>query len=303
MFVLKLVLALCFAHPAIAQNEYRKILSGEIRSGFEPVREVNVRHKDASRAVVVDERRALGLVLEQDWQGGNLDWIRHGRPGFAQRIQFRENHRKRMKPGREYWYTASFYIPKSVPRVSSHTLSLMDFKHYIGGHGSVPTVSLNILPNGSLHVIEALSSKWNCGAYKNVNGGKTSVCDRVETVGRLGSQSHYSGRWVQMIAHMKWANDPTGFFRLWIDGRPIIGFTGNTLQGSTQVEYKFGLYRHHIKRNPGRVEAFYADIARAKACEKLPGVNCAALQTPAAGFQNIRGRERWVSNEFSELKN
>ncbi len=285
-----------------AQSAFRKVLNGEIKSGFEPAREVNVRHKEAATIVKFDNSEVLRLILDYAWKGGDLDWYRHGKPGFAQRIQFREKSSKRMKAGRDYWYTASFFIPKSALRVTHHTLSFMDFKHHIGKYGSVPTVSLTIQPNGHLHIIEALSSNWNCGTYRNINGGKTAACDRVEAVGLLGTQSQVSGRWIKMVAHMRWENNPSGFFRIWLNNKPILAFSGNTLQGSTQVEYKFGLYRHHIERNPGRIEVLYTNVARAKTCAMLPGVDCSSLRAPRNGLQNIRGRERWVSKEYSRRK-
>lgn len=205
-----------------------------------------------------------------------------------------------MKPGREYWYSTSFLLPSSVRTVSNHTLSAMDFKHVMF-RGSVPTVELEF-SKGRFRIKESLDSRWKCGTYRNVDGGQTAVCDRTNIVASLGAQSRFTNRWVQVVAHMKWVADGTGFFNLWIDGRPIYGFSGDSLRQAEAVQFKFGPYRHHMNGDPGVADIYYAGIVRAKSCDGLGLLNCDVLLSnpPRLGFQNIQGTERQVANEFTD---
>lgn len=285
-----------------AQAEVRAILDGEIKRGFEPSSEVNVRHPDAVSLVSIGGTKALRLRLDYAWKGGDLDWKRLGKPGHAQRLQFREKPSTQMRSGRDYWYTASFFLPNSVRRVRGHTLSLMDFKHHIGRNGSVPTVQFFVANDGNFSVSESLSSVWKCGAYQNVSGGRTAACNRKEVIGVLGSQSSYSGRWVQIVALSRWSGSSDGYFKLWIDGRAVFAFSGNTLQGTDRVEFKFGPYRHHMTGDPGPAEVFYSNVRRAKTCEELKVIDCSQLQSsvPKLGFQNVRRTMRFTINELSD---
>ena len=243
-------------------------------------------------------------MLNYAWKGGNLDWIRDGadKPGSAQRFQYREKPGARMKAGGEYWYTATFMLPSSVRSVSGYTLSTMDFKHHVNGHGSVPSVSFNF-EHGYFSIVESIDSRWKCGSFRNVDGGQTAACDRTENVGRIGRQRDYSNRWVQMVAHLRWSGDK-GFVKIWVDGKPIFGFSGNTMQWGRQVEFKFGPYRHHMTGNPGNTTLYFSAVAKAKDCQGLGIGNCAVLASnpPKGGFQNVIGRDRWVANDFSSHK-
>ena len=292
----------CFAGMANAQNAVSAVLGGEISRGYEAASEVNVRDRGAVSAVRVGDQPAVRLRLDYAWAGGDLDWRRLGEPGFAQRIQFRESPRNRMRAGREYWYHTRFMIPATMPRVRNHSLSLFDFKHHIGPAGSVPTVSLVILPDPSgVHIIEGLNSRWTCGSYRNANGGRSDACDMTETVARLGSQADYSNRWVDVVSHARWSNDDGGFFRMWIDGRAIFGFAGDTLQGTSEVEHKFGLDRHHMNGDPGMAEAYFANVSRTETCEALGDVDCAQLQTITRnGFSNVGRQFRIAKPDYSD---
>lgn len=292
----------CFAGVVNAQDAVKGILGGEISRGYEAATEVNVRDGSAVSAVRVGDQPALRLRLDYSWAGGDLDWRRFGRPGFAQRVQFREAPRFRMRAGRDYWYHTRFMIPYTMPTVRNHSLSLFDFKHHIGASSSIPTVALNIFADPSgVHLVEGLNSNWNCGTYRNANGSATAACDLTETVARLGSQADYSNRWVDIVSHARWANDNTGFFRMWIDGRPIFGFSGNTLHGTSEVEHKFGLYRHHMNGDPGMAEAYFADVSRAETCAALGDVDCSQLQVlPRNGFSNVGKQFRVAKTDYSD---
>ena len=299
--VILMLFPLLVGETATAQTEVRAILGGEIKRSFEAAQEVNVRHQDAITQVRVAGVDAVRLRLEYDWAGGDLDWMRLGKPGFAQRLQFREKSSSQMRSGRDYWYTASFFLPKSLRTVRGHTLSLMDFKHHIGKNGSVPTVQFAIANDGNFTVLESLSSAWRCGSYLNVKGGQTAACNRTETIGVLGPQRQYSGRWVHVVTRSRWSNGPDGLFYLWIDGRPVFAATGNTLQGTTNVEFKFGPYRHHMSKDPGPVEVYYSNVRRAETCEGLQVVDCSSIgaSVPRSGFQNVRKKMRFTINELS----
>lgn len=167
---------------------------------------------------------------------------------------------------------------------------------------TVPTVQLAIANDGNLTVLGSLSSRWRCGSCRNVTGGRTAACDRTERTGVLGPQSAYAGRWVQVVMRARWSNGTDGLFQMWIDGRPIMGYQGDTLQGLERVQFKFGLYRHHMTGDPSMAEIFYSNVTRADTCTGLQGVDCARLaaSAPRPGFQNVRRQQTFVVNELSD---
>lgn len=283
---------------ASAQGNPDSIISGEMKGGFR-VACCSVTQSEAVVPVTIGGRKALQLSLEYAWKGGALDWARLGTPGYAQRMSFDEKPGKEMMPERDYWYTASFLFPSSNPPI--YRLDLMDFKHFIAD-GNVPSIAFTLQPEG-LMLIENLDSPWTCGNYRNVEGNRTAACNRVDTNGVVASRKAISNRWVQMVAHVRWSN-ADGIVQLWLDGRPIMSVTGDTLHGSEKVKFKFGPYRHHMNGDPGKVIVYYSEVARAGACEDLALVDCDFLMehAPKRGLQNISNVHHDRFDELDEMR-
>ncbi len=290
------------AGPTLTTRLHDQIISGDIAGRFALDTSILIDVPEAVQLVALDGRDALAVTLKYEWEAADLDWKRNGLPGYAQRIQFGETPGARMDVGREYWYTGRFYIPTSMPIVSGYVVSLMDFKHLIGEFGSTPTVSLNLQEDGNLKLIESLSSNWNCGSYTNVEGEQSRACDYIDSVGVIGSQRSFSGRWVQFVVQANWSRSNDGVFRFWLDGRPIFQHSGDTVQLGKQVEYKFGPYRRDLTPTTPDTLLYFADFARSNSCRKLMLVDCDALDatTRRDGFQNVRRVEQWVSNELEQ---
>lgn len=242
-------------------------------------------------------RKALKIDLRYEWKGGPLDWNRLGTPGYAQRSQFYEHERKRMGPGKDYWYTISVYIPPEMETVKTY-LQLFDMKHVIDENGSVPAMQFVLFPEG-MEFQTSLEGKWTCGTYKNAEGGKTPICNRLERFGTIGTQAELSGRWLEMVAHFRWDNED-GLVNIWFDGKPVYAAKGDTLKGAKFVQFKFGPYRLEMKGDPGPVTLYYSHVARAKTCEALEVEGCDglyAMEVPE-GLQNLT---RVGGNMFKEL--
>ena len=52
------------------------------------------------------------------------------------------------------------------------------------------------------------------------------------------------GKWVNIIINAKWADE--GFLHLWIDGKLVSSYYGNTLAGTEKIRLKFGPYRNYM---------------------------------------------------------
>ncbi len=285
---------------SIARVNPTTILGGEYKNGMEPSK-TNVTNPQAVASVAIGGRNALQINLDYAWKGDPLDWDRLGSPGFAQRVQFVEKPGVKARSGRDYWYSVSFLVPSSDPRVQGHSLSLMDFKHTISADGSVPSVQLAIQAEG-FKIIENLDSPWTCGSYRNVDGYQTPACNRIDTNAVISSQAGVSDRWVQVVMHARW-DAVGGVLEIWIDGKPIMGFSGDTLRGAQNVQYKFGPYRHHMTGDPGVETIYYSGVSRAATCELLGTVDCSAVaaRPPNPGLQNVSRIHHDVFNELDEM--
>lgn len=264
---------------------------------------------DPRKSVSIQEfagRKAAKIDLRYEWKGGPLDWKRFGKAGYAQRSQFNEKEPHRMLPNKDYWYTISVFIPSDLEEVKA-PVSLFDFKHVVDDNGSVPTMQFKLFPEGEvpsgLAFETVLKGEWTCGTYRNAEGGKTPVCNRTEQHGYVGKQADVSGRWLEMVAHLRWAKED-GLVNIWFDGKPVYGVTGDTLKSGKFVQFKFGPYRIEMQGDPGPVTLYYSQVARAGTCEALGVEGCDNLYAtpPADGLQNLTNTRGNFFKELDEMR-
>jgi hypothetical protein len=274
------------------------ILSGSAKGEFD-VEECSISPKKAASIVDFEGRQALKIELRYEWEGCPNDWTRFGTPGFAQRMVYIHT---AMRPGSEYWYKFSFYIPADLPKISDSILELIDVKHVLDNNGSVPTLQFAIWKEGVIFQSN-MERPWTCGEFRLPNGALRTECNRTDAVGHMGTQADLSGRWIQMVAHFRWAKDD-GVIEMWFDGVPTYGVHGDTVRGGKRFDIKFGAYRHHMHGDPGPATLYYSDIARATTCKDLKIDNCdkLAANPPTAGLQNLTGIRYDVDNALDESK-
>ena len=243
-------------------------------------------------------RTALKMDLKFEWEGGPLDWNRYGKPGEAQRSQYYERETDRMLPDKDYWYTVSVYVPPKMDAVKTY-LQLFDIKYAIDDNGTVPGIQFILYPEGMTFETN-ISGKWVCGTYANAEGGRTPICNRTSAEGIVDSQADMSGRWLDMVAHFRWASED-GVVAIWFDGKPMYATTGDTLKGARHVQFKFGPYRLGMNNtDPGPVTLYYSHVARAGDCPALEidGCDTVFAEAPADGLQNLTNVR---INPFNEL--
>ena len=57
----------------------------------------------------------------------------------------------------------------------------------------------------------------------------------------------FSGRWHRVKVHAKWANDASGFFKVWVNDEHLFEHRGKTMNSKT-VYFKYGVYRSFTSR-------------------------------------------------------
>lgn len=303
-----LLLPGCFSEPVSNQQVGRgvnSILGGQIVNGVQP-NDTNIRKPGTIQQVEIEGRQAIRMVVKFEDEGGALDWNRMGTPGQAQRIQFHERRPgKVMKLGGEYWYRVSFYLER-FPSTSSQIVSLFDLKPVYRApsgrtHPASPIFGSEV-KRGSFQIFDSIGSKYQCGEYENANGSYNMACDRVINNAVLGGQSSFSGRWVDVVFHVRWANDETGIFRYWVDGRNRFSYQGNTARGANTFEFKFGPYRHHMVGAQPPLAVSFSSIVRASSCEQLGISECSQLAA-SGNSPGRRNLQRLDSGQFFELTN
>lgn len=299
-------LALAAVSPSLTRPSYAAsptdaIAFGDAKGLFEPSYS-NAKNKNAATIGDFEGRKALRLDLRYEWKGGALDWNRYGKPGEAQRNQYYEKEPNgTMKPDKDYWYAISVFIPADMAPVKTY-LQMFDIKYAIDANGTVPAMQFMLYPEG-LAFESSIDSKWTCGTYRNAEKRETPACNRTTKEGYFGTQAAMSGRWLDMVAHLRFAKED-GAVDIWFDGKPLYSVKGDTLKGARYTQFKFGPYRLGMKGDPGPVTYYYSHLARASTCAGLEIDGCDGLYatSPAPGVQNLERADTIVFNELEEMK-
>ena len=84
--------------------------------------------------------------------GDKNDWVRWGKPGFAQRFQIMEPYKETTKKGKTKWYRIAYFIPNEID-TEQHNISLFDFKMLYGKPEKAVGPSFNYNNNKFLSLI------------------------------------------------------------------------------------------------------------------------------------------------------
>ena len=155
------------------------------------------------------------------------------------------------KPGDEYWYRWSMYLPddyESIPRVD---VNMWQF-HQAGSNSQLCNVAFQ---------------------FKEIDGGYWVVPKSVIT-GKLGKplplvgREEFIGYWNDIVVHAKWSFKKDGFLKIWANGEQKVDFSGKTMNRPCRIVHNYGAYRAYISRNSktksvGHV-VYYDGVLRSK---------------------------------------
>jgi hypothetical protein len=256
--------------------DYDNILIGDAVGRYEP-NQRNITADNAFSLVELEGRTAGRFSLSLDDGGHPGDWQRNGRPGYGQRVEFGEPPARSQRLGRDYWTHASIYIPRGT--TSRDQTSLMNWKEVIGNgtRGSLHTLGIR-RDSGvvSLKFNHVMNEPWRCVDMIDAAGEGNSACEGNDVSVIMGPIGRFTGRWLDVVTMANWANDGTGEFHMWIDGRKMMGLTGNTSQDAEAIQFKFGAYRIGLNEGPSPREmtVYYSDVGSAGECETVVASRC-----------------------------
>ena len=236
-------------------NSYRKSLS----QNFKPY-----------GACVVEKAKGHPVRLGQqsirfEVKTGDCGWDKDGKWSDCKTDRARHELSGRRHSDGEYWYAWSIYFPKDFVQVFPTKLAIGQFHQYKG------------------HVV------W---MFQNQRGGyyvDDQVVGITAHMRQLLTQDQMEGQWNDILVHANWTHEPSGFFKVWVNGELGWHHTGATKSKGKKVYQKFGVYQSFLsrykKRNktdtvPGQV-VYYDEIRTAKSCQKLKledlGYDCVNL--------------------------
>ena len=112
--------------------------------------------------------------------------------------------------------------------------------------------------------------------FQNYNGGYH--LDRqfnYRTINhiKLLEQKDMLGQWNDVIVNARWTHKDDGFFKLWVNGKLVHVFEGQTQSEGDTVYQKFGIYHSYLSRAkvstiPSQV-VYYDEVRTARSCKKL----------------------------------
>lgn len=131
------------------------------------------------------------------------------------------------------WTAFSLYLAEDWQDISPVTTTLAQFHHR---DSAVPAV---------LFVQRA------GGYYLRIESARSLYVGRDHYL--LLPLASMRGQWTDIVVQARWANNPSGAVRVWVNGQLTVAFNGVTTLGSTPVFFKYGIYRSFVSRRPDRV--------------------------------------------------
>lgn len=128
--------------------------------------------------------------------------------------------------GHEYSYGASYYLPSDWNQGSnSDTFDDRIIYQFHEGNGS-PTFSLHLHEDGEFWV-----------RHRDEDGDFT----------KLWSQSFDTNTWYDFAFRVRWSSSDDGFFQIYLNGRLVRQYSGQTLNHSSRIYTKWGIYGQPTK--------------------------------------------------------
>jgi hypothetical protein len=131
--------------------------------------------------------------------------------------------RKATRPGDEWWYGWSIYVPDDYINIYPTKVALGQF-HQDDSH------PVWMFQNGD-------------GGY-HLDDQVTGSTRRYHT---LLSDAELRGHWHTIEVQVRWSRDSDGFFRVWVDEAQKVDYAGATMSAD-RVYFKYGLYRSFLSR-------------------------------------------------------
>jgi len=128
------------------------------------------------------------------------------------------------RPGDEYWYAWSLYLPADWTNIYPVKVALGQF-HQPGS-----------------------SVVW---MFQNADGGLSidnQVAGRTTELVRLIDEADLRARWHDITVHARWSQGDDGWFHVYVNGERRYRHDGRTMTADA-VYFKFGVYRSFISRN------------------------------------------------------
>lgn len=130
------------------------------------------------------------------------------------------------------WTAFSVYLDPQWQDISPVTTTLAQFHHR---DSATPAV---------------LFVQRNNGYYLRIESAKSLYVGKDHHL--LLPLDAMRGRWTDIVIQARWANNPSGAVRVWVNGRLTVAFNGVTTLGTTPIFFKYGIYRSYVSRRPDR---------------------------------------------------
>jgi|GEM_PF-2969618 len=159
--------------------------------------------------------------------------------------------RNRISTGREYWYAASFLIPRGVEAIDPAVTGLMQWQD-TRGSGEI-TLGLSYYRDG----IELVQDDPTTQQTDDGDPPRPMVIKYVIP------RAQVQGRWHDLRLQAVWSARSDGRIRVWINDRLVHSHDGPNLNRDVAPSFKFGLYRSGLGRLNGdapRQVIFYDDV-------------------------------------------
>ena len=251
------------------------------------------------------KEKGIEFNLKYSFEGHEKDWTRWGIPGHAQRFQIMEPYKETTKKNKTKWYRLGYFVPADI-RTDKHTIGLFDFKKLYGKGEKTHDASFNIIDNRFSWIFNSS----NYLATKNETGYEYLYFDHY-IINLDQNFVRLKGKWVNIIINAKWSEQ--GFLHLWIDGKLISSYFGDTLGGASSVRFKFGPYRHHMDNAtkegieiPDTIIR-YSNVGKSDNCDDLWS-GCSELISQLSNQSQVNGASSVVlctstSSQSSSCKN
>lgn len=131
--------------------------------------------------------------------------------------------RKVVTEGTMQWYGWSLFIPKDFADIYPTKVSLGQF-HQEGTHPA--------------WMFQLIKGKYLLEKHVNKSA------PRYQT---LIDEANLRGKWHRLEMQVTWSKAQNGLLRVWIDGRKMVDYAGQT-QTASKSYFKYGLYRSFISR-------------------------------------------------------
>ena len=212
------------------------------------------------------KEKGVEFNIKYSDKGHKNDWERWGNPGHAQRFQIMEPLKKVAKKNQTKWYRVEYFLDGTYFS-KKHNLSIFDFKPIKGKSEVGVGPTFNYTDN---------RFSWTFNSEKfytddNEVGGQNYY--NTFSLDLNQSEIPLKGKWVNLIINAKWADD--GFLHLWIDGKLVSSYYGQTLAGADKIRIKFGPYRNYMDDATSEnidipdLKVKYANIGKSNKCNDL----------------------------------